>query len=119
VTAPAISPPTRRPPGPCGAHVGDSIVCSWCLERLHDEIDLLSAAVEAIRAARDTHRTDPSAEAAWDVVYARLEVAGDAVVRASSKLAGRPAVALVTRSTLDPVEEGGPVGTVNGGGPPR
>jgi len=76
---------------------------------LHDDIELLRAAVDGIHKLRDASRRATSAEPAWDVVYARLEVASDAVVRASSRLGGRPAAAQVTRSKLNPTREGGPL----------
>jgi hypothetical protein len=115
VTAPAMGSTPSHAPRPCDRHAGESTVCTWCLERLHDEIDLLRAAVEAIQAAWDAYRKGPSAEPAWGTVYARVEVAGDAVVRASSTLRGTPAA-----PKEDPLTQGGAHMSTGGcWGPPQ
>jgi hypothetical protein len=58
-------------------------------------------------AAATTGSPNTSPHAIRAVLYARLEVTADAVVRAFTRLWGQPAARTATRSQQNPVEEGG------------
>jgi len=87
-----------------GATTGASEVeREFFFERLREDIDLLGATVQSLKAAR----VDRSPESVHAVLHARLEVTSEAVVDEFMRLWPQPAERTDTRSRQNPAEEGG------------